>query len=285
MDYEQVIYFIDNHFLIGKHWNEYLEILFSNYQLFQHFNKSFKINYNYNGDNIQIYMDEEKIEIHDGRAMYTFLNNDSNPIMELNHNNKFRLLSHMQDRMYSHNLSYKNTNNDTNISIANIYYSSNGNFMLNSIFLNHIYLENYSSEDENYHKLRVFPDNIHIDINGDRNKQMASSIIFTNQFNYDPIIDVYDYVLEVMNYKNNLSGYLLRLHLNFDDYKYQVVSLDNLTYTDVIENSTTYLQNNDEDIEMYDYEHKNLGKRSRKYDIDMTNDQIESNLSKRYKHN
>lgn len=145
------------------------------------------------------------------------------------------------DSLYVYTLSYKNQN------IAHVYYTKNG-ILLNSIFYNHIYLENYNSIIEQYHKLRIYPNDVIVDINGSLNKQNVTSIILTNSFvkYYEHELNIGTYLVQIIEYTNMMFGYLYELFVVFNSGSFNIVDIDEHPTTELIRNNLDTSEDDDD---------------------------------------
>lgn len=227
--------------------SENVIINFSNFQLVQNMlDNTFYIIYNLatkvsnfnqmlsmlNGTNI----DNENIIITINNKFISFANSNNKLFFTDGHkpeiryrNRNFNVNMTMVNDKYLYNVLYDGNK------IAEVNYTKS-DVLLNSVFFDNIYLENIKNVFEQYQKLRIYPDGVIVDINGNMNKSDVISFVFKND-----IIDKSnnDYIVQVNHYLEGSYSKEMYLYLNFSNGKAHIVEVEQSENVDVINNNVS----------------------------------------------
>jgi hypothetical protein len=264
MSEEKSIEYITDNLYYNKD-NEVI-VNFPNFQLIQNtIEKTFHINFYMNKRNIIVFIENNSIKISDQQNNILFIDGETEPNINFINDNLQISEYYIENALDYRNNVKKYIVNYKGYKIAEINLTIN-NFLLNSVFFGNIYLENIKLINEQYQKLRIYPDNVTVNINGISSKDDVISFIFTNHIikKYDSIDELDNYYLVQMNhYFNGFYAKKIYLYFNFSrDGTANLIETDEATGVDAIRNNL---------IEQEDMQKSNvLGKRSRYSDEPLT---------------
>jgi hypothetical protein len=130
--------------------------------------------------------------------------------------------------------------------------------LLNSTYFDNIYLENIRSIDEQYQKLRVYPEDVIVDIDGNINKSDVISFIFTKNIISKTVTDNYlnqYYLIQMNHYFDGSYAKQFYIYLKFLNKKAIIVKTNIIEDIDTIVNN---ISNENKDIVKESF----LGKRA-----------------------
>lgn len=182
-------------------------------------------------ESIIISININRILITDNINKVIFIDGDNKPQIS-SKNNNLRVTIKRNKDTYVYYIFYKSDK------IAEISYTSY-DLLLNSVFFDNIYLENIKNIDEQYQKLRVYPDDVIVNLEGNVNMSNVISFILTNYIvrKYDSDIDEY-YVIQMNHYIEGFYAKKIYLYLKFlTNRKAEIIRVQEIEEMDVIKNN------------------------------------------------
>lgn len=182
-------------------------------------------------ESIIISININRILITDNINKVIFIDGDNKPQIS-SKNNNLRVTIKRNKDTYVYYIFYKSDK------IAEISYTSY-DLLLNSVFFDNIYLENIKDIDEQYQKLRVYPDDVIVNLEGNVNMSNVISFILTNYIvrKYDSDIDEY-YVIQMNHYIEGFYAKKIYLYLKFlTNRKAEIIRVQEIEEMDVIKNN------------------------------------------------